>query len=427
MTKLSILGGLLVALAAFDSVSAALPAHLHSKRHLFERRDHAAKLVARKHKYPDTFTVPDPSLLPAAWKKALNDAVSAGKIPNIPPSTLDADGNPSYPRGTDAKKIGSWTLDKYLGPKDISQAPDGVWAIGFDDGPTDVSPPLYQFLTEQKQPATHFMIGSNIVSYPDEFMQANATGGQLAVHTWSHELQTSLTNEQVLGDLGWTMQIIYDRTGRIPNLWRPPQGDVDNRVRAIAEEVLGLHTVLWKADSNDWCLGDNFKTTCGSDNAVGQSYDSVMKYIQQHLHGSKNPGVILLEHEIHVPAIKIFKDYYPELKQLGWKAQAVGQFDKQDGWYANAANHTSSTTGQKQILAADAVSITSSSPAPQLSSNGSSASGSGASTPSASSGSASSAASKQSSSTNGTGALSRPGQYAGMALAVGAALFVLFL
>ncbi|PWN30608.1 glycoside hydrolase/deacetylase, partial [Jaminaea rosea] len=294
------------------------------------------KLAARQSKYPEILKIPDPSLLPSAWKDALKEAVDAGKIPDISPSTLDSNGNPSYPSKYSTKDIGSWTLSKYIDETDISQAPDGVWAIGFDDGPTDLSPPLYKFLEEQKQAATHFLIGSNIVSYPNEFMQANSSGGQLAVHTWSHKLQTASTNEQVLGDLAWTMQIIYDRTGRIPNLWRPPQGDVDNRVRAIATEVLGLRCVLWQADANDWCLDENFKSECPASNEIGQSYDSVVKYVNQHINGPQSPGLVILAHEIHTPSIQIFQHYYPRLKSHGWKTLAVGEFDNQGGFYANA-------------------------------------------------------------------------------------------
>lgn len=37
---------------------------------------------------------------------------------------------------------------------------------------------------------------------------------------------------------------------------QPPYGDVDDRIRAIAHG-LGLTTVLWKYDSNDWQVGAN--------------------------------------------------------------------------------------------------------------------------------------------------------------------------
>lgn len=60
---------------------------------------------------------------------------------------------------------------------------------------------------------------------------------------------TSLTNEIILGELAWTMQIISDLTGgRVPKYWRPPSGDSDNRVRAIAKHVLGLTQINWNKE-----------------------------------------------------------------------------------------------------------------------------------------------------------------------------------
>jgi len=60
---------------------------------------------------------------------------------------------------------------------------------------------------------------------------------------------TTKTNEEVLAELGWTMQIIHNSTGgRVPKYWRPPYGDSDTRVRAIAKEVFGLTTVIWNQE-----------------------------------------------------------------------------------------------------------------------------------------------------------------------------------
>ncbi len=42
------------------------------------------------------------------------------------------------------------------------------------------------------------------------------------------------------------MEIIHNSTGgRVPKFWRPPYGDSDNRVRAIAEEVSCLLVLTW--------------------------------------------------------------------------------------------------------------------------------------------------------------------------------------
>lgn len=89
---------------------------------------------------------------------------------------------------------------------------------------------------------------------------------------------TSKTDMQVLGELGWTMQVILNQSGLVPSFWRPPYGDIDNRVRAIAKEVFGLYSVLWNQvrtsvnlgielmrcdkDTFDWCLKEGGGSSC---------------------------------------------------------------------------------------------------------------------------------------------------------------------
>ena len=60
---------------------------------------------------------------------------------------------------------------------------------------------------------------------------------------------TTLSDEELLGEFGFTMELIHNSTGgRIPKYWRPPYGDSDERVRAIAKEVFGLKTVIWNQE-----------------------------------------------------------------------------------------------------------------------------------------------------------------------------------
>lgn len=57
---------------------------------------------------------------------------------------------------------------------------------------------------------------------------------------------TTLSNADVVAQLGWTLQLIYNSTGgRLARYWRPPYGDTDARVDAIAREVFGLTTIIW--------------------------------------------------------------------------------------------------------------------------------------------------------------------------------------
>ena len=51
------------------------------------------------------------------------------------------------------------------------------------------------FLTEQQQAATHFIIGLYITYYPDEFKRIFDSGDDIAVHTYTHPHMSSLSNE----------------------------------------------------------------------------------------------------------------------------------------------------------------------------------------------------------------------------------------
>jgi len=77
--------------------------------------------------------------MPQEWTSALNAAVAAGLIPNIPASRYSGN-NLIYPQGVNpnGQQVCSASYG-CRGPNDIWDAPDGVLAISFDDGPTAVS------------------------------------------------------------------------------------------------------------------------------------------------------------------------------------------------------------------------------------------------------------------------------------------------
>ncbi|EPQ28750.1 uncharacterized protein PFL1_03553 [Pseudozyma flocculosa PF-1] len=335
-------------------------------------------------KYPPVLEVVDQAHVPKEWLDALKTAVSAGKIPDIPASVLDkATGVNTYPNGvgTDPKTC-SWTINQCYGKNELHEAPDGKIAVNFDDGPTTNSDSLYDFLGQNSQSATHFMIGSNVVQNAAQFKKAVDLGNQhFAVHTWSHNLMTTLTNEQIVGELGWTMQAIADQSGGyIPRYWRPPQGDIDNRVRAIAEEVFGLTSVIWNKDTDDWCLDDQGGSSCSDEQP-----DKIKGSVKPWITGPKSPGLIILEHELTHASIDIFKGYYPDLKGLGWDAMNIAQLSGAE-WYKNAADSKAKPDDRKLLGAyqsaapAAASSTSSAAPAAKTSSgaSGQAASSSGA-------------------------------------------------
>ncbi|KAF7295871.1 Carbohydrate esterase family 4 protein [Mycena chlorophos] len=316
--------------------------------------------------YPTEWATP--TKYPAEWIAALNKTIAAGLIPNVPVSKVntggaDGSGVPTYPSGYDpnSPSVCSATYQCVI-PGDIWNAPDGYVALSFDDGPTTASPGLSSFLAANNQTATHFMIGSNLLDYPNEFLAAFNAGDDIACHTWSHPYMTTLTNEQVVAELGWTVQLIHNSTGgRLPRFWRPPYGDSDMRTRAIAKEVFGLTTVVWNQDTNDWSL---------TDSPPGTSLSAINKSMTAWLtNATKTPGLIILEHELSNDSVQAFKNAYPIMKSNKWGVVSLAALMGNGSAYLNAATSSSEVDAVGDIVNAPNATVPSSSSASPAASN----------------------------------------------------------
>ncbi|BGP29311.1 hypothetical protein JCM10296v2_001050 [Rhodotorula toruloides] len=301
-----------------------------------------------------TSTLPAPGIRGPApkseWVAAYEAVKAAGNLPTFAPAKLSDAGNPYYPSGVDTGENGAsrFFLERVafsalrsaacFGNDDISDAPDGMYGVSFDDGPLPSSPALYQFLQKQNQTATHFFIGTNIVNNPDVFRQALASNAHIGVHTWSHPYMTTLNDTQILGELGWTVQAIHDLSdGLIPKFWRPPYGDADNRVRAIAKEVFNLTLVGWNRDSDDWCLNETGGSSCGSYGP--KSIDDLENELRSWAVGGVSPGIIGLEHELTSKSVGGFVNTYAGLKQHGWDARCIPDLFNLS-WYLNTPGNS---------------------------------------------------------------------------------------
>lgn len=352
----------LLALPLFARTSAAYPGHSHKIQSplpetWFHQRDHPVHSLFRRQAglglptdgmtYPQVgsptwagaypASTPDADAMPQAWKDALTAAVQAGKIPNIPPSSVPNNGSPVYPSGYNpySPQVCSGTYKCKIA-SDVWDAPPGVIGISFDDGPLPQSETLYPFLQANNLKATHFFIGVNIINNPQTFLRAFSTNqDDIAVHTWTHPHMTTLSNEDVVAQLAWTMELIHNSTGgRVPRFWRPPFGDTDVRVSAIANEVLGLTTVIWNHDTEDWTLSSN-----------GTTPAQIHANMQTWLTGPKTPGLIILEHELSDESVRAFIDTYLLIGANGWNPVSVARLDGLTAPYQNAQGTISTTSG----------------------------------------------------------------------------------
>lgn len=66
-----------------------------------------------------------------------------------------------------------------------------------------------------------------MISFPGMLQEEYMAGHQIAVHTWSHPSLTTLSNEEIIAEFGWSKKVIYDVLGVTPNQFRPPFGDIE--------------------------------------------------------------------------------------------------------------------------------------------------------------------------------------------------------
>ncbi|KAG8795336.1 chitin deacetylase [Ceratobasidium sp. 428] len=240
------------------------------------------------------------------WKAEV--AASGIKIPNVAQTAPGGCGDPANAAAlANATAQGNcwWTCGGCSRETDITTCPDkATWGLSFDDGPSPYTPDLLNYLDAANIKSTFFVVGSRAISRP-EMLQAEYMGGhQLSVHTWSHPSLTTLTNDQIIAELGWTKQAIKQITGVTPNTMRPPYGDIDDRVRAISL-AMGLTPIIWTSanggsfDTNDWHIPSGLSAA-----EVLNSFDKILDTAS-----SLNTGFIVLAHDLYQQTVDLAVGY----------------------------------------------------------------------------------------------------------------------
>lgn len=165
------------------------------------------------------------------------------------------DFGPSQNRGYLKPSSNDWTpfVDNHL-PNIIQQGDPSSpkIALTFDDGPeracTDT---ILSILHDFHVKATFFLVGSQAEKYPDQTRRIFHEGHEIANHTYSHIRLNTLRPGQVVEELEKTRTVLFNLTGVIPILFRPPGGRYKGLTLELANE-LKYSTVFWTNNAGDW-------------------------------------------------------------------------------------------------------------------------------------------------------------------------------
>lgn len=181
-------------------------------------------------------------------------------------------------------------------------------ALTFDDGPGRYTEQLLNILAAEKVPATFYLLGSNVKSYPQVLNRMVAEGHQLGNHTTSHPSLTALSRAQITQEIDGAAKAIHEVSGVEPTTIRPPYGAHN----AAVDSVLKTPIILWDVDTLDWQHRNADKTVSI---AMQQARD----------------GSIILMHDIHESSVKAVPELIKQLKAKGFTLITVDElFDGQN-------------------------------------------------------------------------------------------------
>jgi polysaccharide deacetylase family sporulation protein PdaB len=128
-----------------------------------------------------------------------------------------------------------------------------IIALTFDIswGETRAEPILKVLEDKGVKKATFFLSSPWSETHPDIVKSIVAGGYEVGSHGHKHENYSSLDDQDIRKQIQTAHQILSEMTGVAPNLIRLPNGDFDQRVLKIANE-LNYTVIQWDTDSLDW-------------------------------------------------------------------------------------------------------------------------------------------------------------------------------
>jgi len=124
-------------------------------------------------------------------------------------------------------------------------------ALTFDDGPSESTPDLLDYLGKEGVPATFFQCGMHVQRLPHVAGQVAAAGHEIGNHTYSHPKLPFKSREFILREFSQAQQVIEGETGITPMLLRAPYGFRWVGLREVQERLL-LLGVMWTVIGFDW-------------------------------------------------------------------------------------------------------------------------------------------------------------------------------
>lgn len=181
-------------------------------------------------------------------------------------------------------------------------------ALTFDDGPcANWTSMVLDILDTYQTPATFFMVGERLARHED-VIRGRMGRHEVGNHTWSHQDLSRLDYRRAKRQLVRAHEVITERIGVEPRVFRPPYGRVGGAALLAAAE-LSYQTVFWSRKMRE---------------ATFDTEQQIAAVLRETV-----PGTILLAHDVgkkdRLVALRGLPDMIQGLRQRGFEFVTVSQ------------------------------------------------------------------------------------------------------
>lgn len=199
---------------------------------------------------------------------------------------------------------GTRSLLPYSPPRVIDPSKP-MLALTFDDGPSSATLKVLQILEQHGARGTFFMLGNRVAKHANMVSQVAAQGSEIGMHTWNHLEMHRLSRESIVSSLEKSSAAIYEASGVIPTLLRPPYGTTTATVRSVCAQM-DLKIVNWSVDTEDW-RSRNTRMIA----------DQILKNVSD--------GSIVLSHDLYDQTVEAMEIVVPKLLERGYQLVTVSE------------------------------------------------------------------------------------------------------
>lgn len=135
-------------------------------------------------------------------------------------------------------------------PPTVTGGPSMLY-LAFAGGPSATTAEVLDLLDRNGATATFFVDADAVAASPDTVRRIQAAGDAVGVTTGPHNAASPVAEDALFRTVASDQEAVSAVDGRTPSCLLPPYGATGAAVRARASQ-LGLHTVLWDVDPQDW-------------------------------------------------------------------------------------------------------------------------------------------------------------------------------